>query len=111
MTATTMIILFAIAVFLLAFGFIVYLYIRNKTLEDIRVDVYQLFLKAEKLYLSGEGKQKMEFVIQRARSMLPVWAKFFITEELLERIIQLWFDAVKDLLDDGKYNQSAKDKE
>lgn len=30
------------------------------------------------------------------------------SEEALEKIIQIWFDEVKDLLDDGKVNGSQK---
>ena len=86
-----------------------YLYFKNKTLDEIRVDVYGLFLEAEHKFLyTGAGKQKMEYVIQRARSLLPPVAQFFITEDLLRKVVQVWFEAVKDLLDDGKYNASTK---
>lgn len=84
-----------------------YLYLKNKTLDDIRKDVYQLFLEAEHRYFkTGSGKQKMKYVIQKARSMLPNWAQAIITENMLEKVVQAWFDAIKDLLDDGKYNKS-----
>jgi len=96
---------------LIGLAFMVYLYIRNKTMDQIRADVYKLFLSAEHMFLSGQGKQKMDYVIQMARSLLPTWARFFITEDLLRKIVQLWFDSVKDLLDDGKYNSSVKDAE
>lgn len=109
MEITLVIKLFIIVAFLIGIGFTTYLYIREHTLEDIRADVYKLFLEAEHTYLhTGAGKQKMEYVIQRARSMLPDWAKFFVTEEVLRKVVQLWFDAVKDLLDDGKVNKSVK---
>ena len=110
MEITLVIKLFIIALFLIGFGFTVYLYIRDHTLENIRADVYQLFLKAEHTYTeTATGKQKMAYVIQRARSMLPNWAQFFITEELLRKVVQLWFEAVKDLLDDGKANKSVEE--
>ena len=57
---------------------------------------------------SGTGKQKMKWVVSMARMLLPDWAQVLITEDLLYRVIQGWFAAVKDLLDDGKYNNSAK---
>lgn len=100
-----------VAVFIFGLGVLLYLYVRDKTLEDIRTDVYQLFLMAEHIYLSGEGKQKMDYVIQSARALLPPFARFFITEELLQKVVQLWFDSIKDLLDDGKYNGSVKEQE
>ena len=43
-------------------------YARQKGLDGIRNDVYELILKAEHLYNeSGAGKQKFEWVIQQAR--------------------------------------------
>lgn len=88
-----------------AFIVTAWVYVKNRTLDDIRDDVYALFLKAEHRYTeSGSGKQKMEFVIQRARSMLPSWARLFITDEVLEAAVEMWFRAIKDLLDDGKLN-------
>jgi hypothetical protein len=87
-----------------------YLYLKEKTLEDIRADVYQLFLKAEHTYLeTGSGQQKMKYVIQQARGLLPEWTKIFITDEMLERVVEIWFHSIKDLLDDGKLNGSGKE--
>ena len=107
-----LVILKIIATILLAVlvGLVFYRYIRDCTLDDIRAGVYQLFLEAEHTYLrTGAGMQKMEYVIQRARSMLPGWAQVFITEEVLRNVIQLWFDGIKDLLDDGKINKSVEE--
>ena len=50
----------------------------------------------------------MEWVISKARGLLPGWLQTFVTDEVILRIIQGWFTAVKDLLDDGKYNNSVK---
>lgn len=80
-------------------------YFKNKSLDGIRKDVYDLFLKAEHEYkTTGAGKQKMKWVISRARSLLPSWLQIVVTEELFEQIVQLWFEGIKDLLDDGKIN-------
>lgn len=82
-------------------------YFKEKKLDEIRLDVYKLFLKAEHSYKeSGQGKQKMKWVIQRARQLLPAWLQIIVTEEVFERLIQIWFDGIKDLLDDGKINCS-----
>lgn len=107
--STNAIIFIILAIMLvIGLGFITYIYLRDKTLEDIRADVYQLFLKAEHTYTeTGEGKQKMKYVIQQARGLLPRWLNVFITDELLEKVIEMWFQAVKDLLDDGKINKSV----
>lgn len=83
-------------------------YIRKKGLEGIRNDVYVLFVRAENKYKeSGSGKQKMKWVISMARNLLPKWMQALISEELLCEVVQKWFDAVKDLLDDGKLNSSV----
>ena len=84
-------------------------YIKQKGLEGIRYDVYKLFLEAEHTFIaSGQGEQKLNYVIHLARSMLPPVAQLFITDEVLRAAIQLWFDGIKDLLDDGKINDSIK---
>lgn len=84
-------------------------YFRQKGLDGIRGDVYQLILRAEHIYKeSGQGQQKLKWVVQQARGLLPKWLQIFITEDALMRIIDKWFLGVKDLLDDGKVNNSQK---
>ena len=101
------ILLIALTIVLIIAG--TYMYLRDKTLNDIRGDVYQLFLKAEQNpEFAHAGKQKMKWVLSQARALLPVWLRACISDELLEDIVQLWFEAIKDLLDDGKMNKSPK---
>jgi hypothetical protein len=98
------IVLIVISLVVMAFS-----YLKNRTLEKIRTDVYQLILKAEEKYkASSEGKQKMKWVVQQARLILPSWMQTIMSDEALERVIQVWFDGIKDLLDDGKMNGSQK---
>lgn len=86
----------------------IYFYLRDKTLNDIRTDVYQLFLKAEhNPNFTKKGKQKMKWVLSQARMLLPKWAQVLISDTFLENVVEAWFQAVKDLLDDGKYNKSV----
>lgn len=100
---TILIIVFALAI--ISGG--IYFYLRDKTLNDIRADVYQLFLKAEhNPNFSNEPKKRMVWVLQRARSLLPTWIQVFITDKFLEKTVEGWFKAIKDLLDDGKLNKS-----
>ena len=100
------IVLIAVAVTVIAMTVV---YLKNRSLEDIRNDVYQLILKAEHMYeQSGTGKQKMKWVVSQARKLLPKCAQALISEDTLMKIIQAWFDGVKDLLDDGKMNHSEK---
>ena len=94
-------------IFLVLFAVSVVAYCKERTLDEIRKDVYKLFLEAEHDYkASGQGKQKMKWVIGRARLLLPDWLQIIMTEEVFEKLIQIWFDGIKDLLDDGKVNNS-----
>lgn len=112
MTINTIVTILLIVIALLIIGAGLYFYLRNKSLNDIRADVYQLFLEAEhKPGVMESGKQKMKWVLSMARSLLPGWAQLIITDSFLERIVEGWFQAVKDLLDDGKLNGSGIESE
>lgn len=82
-------------------------YAKAKGLDGIRKEVYKLFLHAEHIYKeSGQGEQKLKWVVQQARGLLPKWLQVIMSEEVLLKIIDWWFKEVKDLLDDGKVNGS-----
>lgn len=82
--------------------------IRDAGLEKIRCVVYKGFLVAEHSFQHGDNEQKFDYVVQLARSALPSPLDLFITEKSLRKVIQLWFDLCKDLLDDGKINNTHK---
>lgn len=104
------ILVLAVIVLLVVTAVIAFQYFKQKGLEGIRVRVYQLILHAEHMYKeSGEGKQKLKWVVSQARMLLPKWLQIFITETALEKIIDMWFRGVKDLLDDGKVNNSQRE--
>ena len=100
--------LVAIIVFLAVITFtIAYQWAKHKGIEGIRVQVYGLILKAEHIYTeSPAGKQKMKWVVSQARKLLPTWLQTILSEKALENIIEVWFRGVKDLLDDGRVNDS-----
>lgn len=77
-------------------------------MEKIRAYVYQLFVYAENEFEHGENEEKFEYVVLFAKSAIPSPFNLFITESLLRKVIQAWFDICKDLLDDGKINKSGK---
>ena len=87
--------------------FVLIKWVRDTGLENIRGEVYQLFLKAEHNFQHGENKEKFEYVIAAAKEMIPMPYSLFITETLLRSVTQTWFDLVKDLLDDGKLNNTS----
>lgn len=101
------VLILVIAVLVVVTAVVVYQYAKAKGLEGIRKDVYELFLHAEHIYKeSGQGEQKLKWVVQQARGLLPKWLQVIMSEEVLLKIIDWWFKEVKDLLDDGKVNGS-----
>ena len=85
------IVLTVLVFFFVALG--MYKYLKRKNIEEIRSDVYKLVLRAEHVYKeSDSGKQKMKWVVSQARRLLPGWLQVIISEEALEKIIQIWFD-------------------
>lgn len=92
---------------LAAVVFLVVKYVRHMGLESIRERVYAAFLEAEHEFQQGENEEKFEYVIDIARSAIPAPFNMFITESLLRKVVQAWFDLVKDLLDDGKFNGTS----
>ena len=103
------ILIIVLAILVIVTIVVVVQYIKQKGLDGIREDVYQLILKAEHMYNeSGTGKQKFEWVIQQARGLLPKWLQVLVPESALRNLVQKWFDGIKDLLDDGKVNNSQK---
>lgn len=103
------ILIIVLAILVIVTIVVVVQYIKQKGIDGIREDVYQLILKAEHMYNeSGTGKQKFEWVIQQARGLLPKWLQVLVPESALRNLVQKWFNGIKDLLDDGKVNNSQK---
>lgn len=80
-------------------------------MEKVREYVYKLFVEAEHAFKHGENEEKFNYVILYAKSAIPAPFNLFITETSLRKVVQLWFDLCKDLLDDGKLNGTGKDSE
>lgn len=109
MTINTIVTIALVITVLAVMGAETYLYVRRSTLDDIRQDVYQLFLMAEhNPKFANVPKERMVWVLKQARGLLPSWAQMFITDAFLAKVVQGWFDAIKDLLDDGRLNGSGK---
>lgn len=85
---------------------ILLIYLLIKINKNVRLQAYKLFLKAEHEIIGGEDK--MSYVVSNIHSYLPTMVKFFVSEESLKRIVQKMFDEIKDLLDDGKRNDSIR---
>lgn len=91
--------------------FLIVKYVRHVGLESIRERVYKAFIDAEHEFQQGDNTEKFEYVINIAKSAIPAPFNLFITESLLRKVVQAWFDLVKDLLDDGKFNGTSKEVE
>ena len=94
---------------IVAIIFLIYLLL--KVNEKIRTKAYEFFLKAEHEFMSGEGEIKMDYVVSNVYVYLPAIIRVFMTEENLKTMLQKLFDEIKDLLDDGKFNDSMEVKE
>lgn len=81
-------------------------YGRVKTLDRFRETAYQFMLLAEKRFGDGEGHIKFMWVVERFYPILPDTLKFFISKEAAEGWLQELYDELKDLLDDGQFNDS-----
>ena len=80
-------------------------------LDKLREKAYELILDAEHTYTgSGQGCYKLLYVWHKLKDQLPGWMRLFMTDDMLMDLIDEWFRAVKDLLDDGKINNSSKNK-
>ena len=104
------------ALILVAIGILLVFYVAVRVfryigLEKIRGKVYRLFVEAEHEFQHGDNEEKFEYVINLTRAAIPSPYNLFITETLLRKVVQAWFDLTKDLLDDGKLNGTSKESE
>lgn len=83
--------------------YMAYLAITNQW-EKIRHFAYKLMLLSERTFRDEDGKIKFDFVVRIVYKNLPVWMRIFIKEEDISNLIQKWYDAAKDFLEDGKVN-------
>ena len=94
-------------------AFVIFLlvkYFQRVGLEKVRETVYKGFIVAEHEFMYGDNEDKFNYVVDLAKSSIPLPFSLFITDKLLREVIQLWFDLCKDLLDDGKLNGTATEK-
>ena len=95
-----------IALVLILAVYLLVKYLQKLGLENVRATVYEGFVIAENRFKQGDNKQKFEYVVQLARSSIPAPFNLLITESTLRKVIQLWFNICKDLLDNGRLDKS-----
>lgn len=87
-------------IFLIIYALALLIYFIYKIKKDgLRTTVINLILQAEKHFGSGNGKEKMQFVIGNVINILPAPIKIFITTENVEKFIQTIFDEIKEVLE------------
>lgn len=69
--------------------------------EGLRKIAIEFILIAEKTFESGEGKEKMYFVIDKIINVLPLPFRIILTSEDIEKFIQYIFDEIKEVLEYG----------
>ena len=105
-----------VAVIFIAVVVAVAIFLFVKAMQKIGTDkiclyAYRWFEEAEDEFNHGENTEKFEYVLNLAKSTIPSPFNLFITERLLRKVVQLWFDLCKDLLDDKKINGSIAKEE
>jgi hypothetical protein len=76
-------------------GYLFYLVKKN----GLRATAIQLIVSAEKALGSGQGKEKMDMVIDGITNVLPIPLRMLITKSAIESFVQHIFDEVKQALD------------
>ncbi len=98
----------AIVVAVLLLTYIVYLVI-NKKWKRLRMIANRLMLQAEQTIIgTKKGKERFEQVLTQVYLLIPVWIRIFVSRSQFEKILQKWFELIKDSLDDGKINNSVE---
>ena len=94
------VLILVIAVLVVITAVVVYQYAKAKGLEGIRKEVYELFLHAEHIYKeSGQGEQKLKWVVQQARGLLPKWLQVIMSEGPFGRWKGKW---LSELIGEGR---------
>ncbi len=89
-------------------AYIIYLVI-NKRWNKLRMIANKLMLQAEHTIIgTKKGQERFEQVLTQVYLLVPVWIRIFITRTQFEKILQDWFELIKDSLDDGKINNSVE---
>ena len=98
----------ALVVSALVLAYIIYLVI-NKKWKRLRMIANRLMLQAEQTIIgTKKGQERFEQVLTQVYLLIPVWIRIFVSRSQFEKILQKWFELIKDSLDDGKINNSVE---
>lgn len=85
-----------VVILVIAFGLWLAWQIKKNGLKEFAV---QMIIKAEDMYKKGQNEEKMNYVIDKVISLIPLPLSLFITREMVKNFIQKIFDDVKRALD------------
>ena len=71
-------------------------YLRNKSISDIRKDLYEVFLKLEHSITGTKaGQERLDEAVTAAYEMLPKWVRLFVSKDRLRKTVDKWFKEIK----------------
>lgn len=88
----------SIMILLLFLIFVVYFIWRIKK-KGLRPFIIEFIVRAEETFKQGENEEKMNYVIDKIITLIPLPFSLFITREMVRNIIQKVFDEIKSALD------------
>lgn len=95
-------------IFILILGFIIlFLFERQQAISVL----YALMLQAKRMAKDAileTGKEQEDWVVEKAKLVLPRWILIFLPDDKLRGFVKFLFDKLKDYADDGQFNNSIK---
>jgi hypothetical protein len=79
--------------------------------KNFKIKLHQLMLDAKSLAkdkILNSGKEQEDWVVEKLYGIMPAKLKVFISKELLQKIVYKAYHTAKDLIDDGKLNNSIQ---
>lgn len=83
-----------IGIFIIWIGYLIV----TKQWDKLRSIAYSLMLQAERVYNDNEGYKKFQNVFYELYNQMPLWMRFFLTEDYIKSQLQNWYEVAKDLL-------------
>lgn len=87
-----------ICIVILALFFIIWLVWQIKK-KGLRIFVTECIVEAEDKFIKGANEGKLNYVIDKVISVIPMPLSLFITREIVKEFVQKCFDVVKQALD------------
>lgn len=87
------------AFIVLIFFMLLFYFLWQLKKKGLKPLIVKFIVKAEDVFKKGQNEEKMNFVIDKIISLVPMPFSLFITRDTMKNIIQKVFDEVKDALD------------